>query len=62
MLKLLEGKSLIGVVIASLSVLVIINIIIWGIFERIYRLLLLQIDMDKIRTITFSEMKTHNIL
>jgi signal transduction histidine kinase len=61
MLKTIRGKITIGVVITSLSVLVIINIIIWGIFEKNLQTFIKN-DMEKIRTITFSEMKTQYLI
>lgn len=61
MLKTIKGKITIGVVLISLIVLVMINFIVWRVLEDNLQTFIVN-DMDKIRTVTFSEMKRQYLI
>ncbi|MBU5255113.1 HAMP domain-containing sensor histidine kinase [Tissierella praeacuta] len=54
--RTIKGKITVGIVSISIIVLVVINLIIWGIFERNLQTFIIN-DMEKIRDIVFSEIK-----
>ena len=56
MLRTIKGKITVGIVFISIIVLILINLIIWGIFENNLQTFIIN-DMEKIRDIVFSEIK-----
>ncbi len=56
MSRTIKGKITVGIVSISIIVLILINLIIWGIFENNLQTFIIN-DMEKIRDIVFSEIK-----
>lgn len=61
MVKTIRGKITIGIVLISLSVIIMINLIVWKVFKDNLQIFIIN-DMDKVKTITLSEMKRQYLI